>query len=162
MPESTVDFIAASLFARGLTGGTSGIGRAAVGICARAGAKVVLAGRRAELGRQVANELLAAGTEVRFVQADVSRPEEVERLLSETVAVYDEAVRPPAAGWPITGTSSGTTHRGSATGGRCCSARSSTPTAGRVTCTSRAPAGRRSPAVATAWPWSARCCASTS
>ncbi len=71
-----------------ITGGTSGIGRAAVAICARAGAKVVLAGRRAELGRQVANELLAAGTEVRFVQADVSRPEEVERLLSETVAVY--------------------------------------------------------------------------
>ena len=42
--------------------------------------------------------------------------------------------------------------RGSATAGRCCSASSSTPTAGCATCTSRAPAGRRSRAAATGWP----------
>ena len=71
-----------------ITGGTSGIGRAAAGVFARAGAKVVLAGRRAELGDQVAGELLAAGLDARFVQADVSRPEDVERLVSEAVAVH--------------------------------------------------------------------------
>jgi NAD(P)-dependent dehydrogenase (short-subunit alcohol dehydrogenase family) len=71
-----------------ITGGTSGIGRAAAGVFAHAGAKVVLAGRRTELGRQVADELRGAGTDVRFVQADVSRPGDVERLVAETVAVH--------------------------------------------------------------------------
>ena len=63
---------------------------------------------------------------------------------------------------PTPATSSAATRRASATAGRCCSASSSTPTAGCATCTSRARAARRSPAAATAWPRSARCCASTS
>jgi NAD(P)-dependent dehydrogenase (short-subunit alcohol dehydrogenase family) len=48
----------------------------------------MLAVRRAELGGQVADELRSAGTDARFVQADVSRPEDVERLMSETVDAY--------------------------------------------------------------------------
>ena len=63
---------------------------------------------------------------------------------------------------PTPGTSSAASSRGSATGARCCSASSSTPTARSATCTSRAPGARRSRAAATAWPRSARCCASTS
>ena len=52
--------------------------------------------------------------------------------------------------------------RGWATGARCCSASSSTPTAGFATCISRARAAPRSRAAATASPPSGRCCASTS
>ena len=52
--------------------------------------------------------------------------------------------------------------RGWATGAPSCSARSRTPTASSATSTSRAPDAHRSPAAATAWPWSVRCCANTS
>ena len=69
-----------------ITGGSSGIGRAAAGAFARAGARIVLAGRRRELGEQVAQELQAEGVDVRFVQADVSLAADVDRLISSTVA----------------------------------------------------------------------------
>jgi NAD(P)-dependent dehydrogenase (short-subunit alcohol dehydrogenase family) len=71
-----------------ITGGTSGIGRAAAGAFARAGAKLVLAARRAEPGEQVAQELYLAGSEVQFVRADVSLAADVERLISSTVRIY--------------------------------------------------------------------------
>jgi NAD(P)-dependent dehydrogenase (short-subunit alcohol dehydrogenase family) len=67
-----------------VTGGTSGIGRAAAEAFARAGARVVIAGRRKELGEQVAAELRSNG-DVHFVQADVSLSADVERLIAETV-----------------------------------------------------------------------------
>jgi NAD(P)-dependent dehydrogenase (short-subunit alcohol dehydrogenase family) len=71
-----------------ITGGTSGIGRAAAEAFARARARVVIAGRRAELGRQVEAELRKSGAEARFVQADVSLAADVDRLLSSTLADY--------------------------------------------------------------------------
>jgi NAD(P)-dependent dehydrogenase (short-subunit alcohol dehydrogenase family) len=71
-----------------ITGGTSGIGRAAAGAFARAGARIVLAGRRADVGEQVAQELYMAGSDVQFVQADVSIAADVERLVSSTVRAH--------------------------------------------------------------------------
>jgi NAD(P)-dependent dehydrogenase (short-subunit alcohol dehydrogenase family) len=71
-----------------ITGGTSGIGQAAAGAFARAGARIVIAGRRAELGDRVAQELRAEGAEVRFVRADVSMADDVERLVAESVTAY--------------------------------------------------------------------------
>jgi NAD(P)-dependent dehydrogenase (short-subunit alcohol dehydrogenase family) len=71
-----------------ITGGTSGIGLAAAGAFARAGASIVLAGRRAELGERVAQELHAAGAAVRFVRADVSLTADVQRLLATVVETY--------------------------------------------------------------------------
>jgi NAD(P)-dependent dehydrogenase (short-subunit alcohol dehydrogenase family) len=71
-----------------ITGGTSGIGSAAARAFARAEAKIVLVGRRAERGEQVMQELRAEGAEVRFVKADVSVASDVERLIGETVAGY--------------------------------------------------------------------------
>lgn len=71
-----------------VTGGSSGIGRAAAEAFAGAGATVVLAARGAERGEAVARSLREAGADARFVQADVSRAEDVGRLMAAVIAAY--------------------------------------------------------------------------
>jgi len=68
-----------------VTGGTSGIGRETAIQFAKAGAKVVLAGRRTEAGEAVVNEITSAGGEAHFVQTDVTKEDQVKRLVEETV-----------------------------------------------------------------------------
>jgi NAD(P)-dependent dehydrogenase (short-subunit alcohol dehydrogenase family) len=71
-----------------VTGGSSGIGRAAVLGFAGAGAKVVLAARNPERGEAVTQEVQRQGGEACFVQADVSRVEDVERVLANIGRSY--------------------------------------------------------------------------
>ena len=71
-----------------VTGGTSGIGRATALAFARAGAKVVVAGRRETEGQAVIAEISAAGGEAIFVRTDVTQEAEVEALVAKTVATY--------------------------------------------------------------------------
>jgi NAD(P)-dependent dehydrogenase (short-subunit alcohol dehydrogenase family) len=71
-----------------VTGGSSGIGRAAANAFARAGARLVIAARGSDRGEQAARELQAGGADARFVQADVSIAAEVERLVASTVQAY--------------------------------------------------------------------------
>jgi NAD(P)-dependent dehydrogenase (short-subunit alcohol dehydrogenase family) len=68
-----------------ITGGTSGIGRATALAFARAGAAVVIAGRRAERGEAVRREIEALGARALFVAADVSRAADVGALVRRTV-----------------------------------------------------------------------------
>lgn len=68
-----------------VTGGTAGIGKAAAYLFAKAGANVVIAGRRLDKGRQTEQELQAAGGTVLYVQTDVSQPDEVVACLRTTV-----------------------------------------------------------------------------
>lgn len=71
-----------------VTGGTSGIGKETALQLARAGAKVVLAGRRLEEGKAVAEEIQRAGGEALFVQTDVTQEAQVKRLVEETVTHF--------------------------------------------------------------------------
>src|SRR5579871_4595253 len=71
-----------------VTGGSSGIGRAAGLLFAERGAKVVLAARGVERGEGVAREIEAAGGTAVFVRADVSQAEDVAALVKETVARF--------------------------------------------------------------------------
>ena len=63
-----------------VTGSTSGIGKATAIEFARQGAKVVVTGRRRELGEAVVKEITGAGGEASYFQADFARPEHIEAL----------------------------------------------------------------------------------
>lgn len=68
-----------------VTGATSGIGLRSAEVFAAEGAKVALAGRRAEESSAIAAHL---GTNCIFVPADVSREDDVIRLVDETVSRF--------------------------------------------------------------------------
>lgn len=68
-----------------VTGATSGIGKETAFAFARAGARVVVAGRREREGSSVASEIQKIGGEAVFVQADVSREADVSNLVTTTV-----------------------------------------------------------------------------
>jgi NAD(P)-dependent dehydrogenase (short-subunit alcohol dehydrogenase family) len=71
-----------------VTGGNAGIGEATALKFAQEGARVVIAARRVEQGADVARRIIAAGGEAHFVQADVSRASEVERMVEATVEKF--------------------------------------------------------------------------
>lgn len=63
-----------------VTGGGSGIGRAAAIALGRAGARVVVSGRRVPEGEETAALIEAAGGRATFVRADLADPDEIEAL----------------------------------------------------------------------------------
>ena len=68
-----------------ITGGLTGIGRAAAVAFAKKGAKVVVAGRRDEAGHELAKELRSYGAEAEFVNADVRKEDDVRAMVDKTV-----------------------------------------------------------------------------
>jgi NAD(P)-dependent dehydrogenase (short-subunit alcohol dehydrogenase family) len=71
-----------------VTGGTSGIGKAAAIALAQAGAKVVVAGRRQVEGEETIRLLQASSGEGFFVATDVSKEADVQTLIEKTMAHY--------------------------------------------------------------------------
>ncbi len=71
-----------------VTGGTSGIGRDAAVLFAKAGAKVVVAGRRESEGNETMDLVRAAGGDGLFVKTDVSQAGEVQALVRKTVEKF--------------------------------------------------------------------------
>jgi NAD(P)-dependent dehydrogenase (short-subunit alcohol dehydrogenase family) len=67
-----------------VTGGSSGIGLATARVLCRAGTRVAIAARNAERGEAAAQALRQEGGEALFVPVDVSRGEDIRRLV-ETV-----------------------------------------------------------------------------
>jgi NAD(P)-dependent dehydrogenase (short-subunit alcohol dehydrogenase family) len=71
-----------------ITGGLTGIGRAAAGAFAKKGAKLVVAGRRDEVGKALAKELRSFGSEAEFINADVRKEDDVRALVDKTIARF--------------------------------------------------------------------------
>src|SRR5467141_5187634 len=71
-----------------VTGGTSGIGRDTAVLFAKAGAKVVVAGRRESEGKETLDLVRAAGGDGLFVKTDVSRAADVRALVLKTVEKF--------------------------------------------------------------------------
>jgi NAD(P)-dependent dehydrogenase (short-subunit alcohol dehydrogenase family) len=71
-----------------VTGGGSGIGQGVALALAREGARVVVCGRRAEALERTVLAIEELGGDGLAVQADVSRTEDVERLVSQTIEAY--------------------------------------------------------------------------
>src|SRR5260370_11669161 len=71
-----------------VTGGTSGIGREVAVLFAKAGAKVVVAGRREVEGKETIDLVRAAGGDGLFVKTDVSRGADVHALVRQTAEKF--------------------------------------------------------------------------
>src|ERR1700734_1282948 len=71
-----------------ITGGLTGIGRAAAVAFAKKGAKVVVTGRRDEAGNELVKELRSFGTEAEFIHADVRNEDDVRHMVDNTIARF--------------------------------------------------------------------------
>ena len=68
-----------------VTGATEGIGKATAAVLAREGAKVAICSRRQSAVEETVAELKKAGADVLGLAVDVSKPEDVGRLVEATV-----------------------------------------------------------------------------
>ena len=71
-----------------ITGALTGIGRATAVAFAKEGARIVIAGRRDELGRDLAAELRTLGAEAEYWRTDVRHEEDVRDLVNKSVARF--------------------------------------------------------------------------
>ena len=87
-----------------ITGALSGIGRATAIAFAKKGAKVVVSGRRDEVGKALVEELRSFGSDAEFINADVRKDEDVRALMDRTVEQFgrlDVAVNNAATEGPV-------------------------------------------------------------
>lgn len=63
-----------------ITGGTSGIGEAAVELFAKRGAKVLFTGRNADAGKKIMTRLSAGEADIDFFQCDITGLQDIDRL----------------------------------------------------------------------------------
>jgi NAD(P)-dependent dehydrogenase (short-subunit alcohol dehydrogenase family) len=71
-----------------VTGAASGIGRATARLLAREGAQVVVADIDVDGGRETVDGITHAGGQAEFVETDVSQAEQVQALVTRTVARF--------------------------------------------------------------------------
>ena len=72
-----------------ITGAGSGIGRATALLFATEGARVVVVDRVTDGGLETTKMVEDAGDEAVFIQTDVSKSSEVERMVKETLVTYE-------------------------------------------------------------------------
>src|SRR5580698_127064 len=68
-----------------ITGALAGIGRATALAFAREGTRIVISGRRDDLGTDLAKELRTLGSEAEFIRADVRHEDDVRALVDKTI-----------------------------------------------------------------------------
>jgi NAD(P)-dependent dehydrogenase (short-subunit alcohol dehydrogenase family) len=73
-----------------VTGGSSGLGRIIAEQFARAGSKVAIAGLEAEAVVRAETEMRATGSEVLGVCADITKQEDVDRLIAQTLKQFGQ------------------------------------------------------------------------
>jgi NAD(P)-dependent dehydrogenase (short-subunit alcohol dehydrogenase family) len=71
-----------------ITGALTGIGRATALAFAKEGARIVIAGRRDEVGQNLVAELRRVDAEAEYVNADVRHEDDVRNLVDKTVARF--------------------------------------------------------------------------
>jgi NAD(P)-dependent dehydrogenase (short-subunit alcohol dehydrogenase family) len=71
-----------------VTGGSTGLGRAAALAFAREGARVVVSSRRGDESEETVGLIRAAGGEALFVRADMKQPAEIAALVTRAVAHF--------------------------------------------------------------------------
>ncbi|MBM3700327.1 MAG: SDR family oxidoreductase [Actinobacteria bacterium] len=72
-----------------VTGGSTGIGRAAAVAFAREGAKVVIVNNsNIDAGRETVSKIKSAGGEAMFIKTDVSNANEVKEMVNKTIKAY--------------------------------------------------------------------------
>jgi NAD(P)-dependent dehydrogenase (short-subunit alcohol dehydrogenase family) len=71
-----------------VTGGTSGIGRAAALAFAKEGARVAVSGRRVEEGEETVRQIKAAGGEGLFVRTDITKVGDIRAMVDKTLATF--------------------------------------------------------------------------
>jgi NAD(P)-dependent dehydrogenase (short-subunit alcohol dehydrogenase family) len=71
-----------------ITGALTGIGRATALAFAHEGARLVVSGRRDDVGQALATEIRALGAEAEFIRADVRHEQDVQNLVDKTVARF--------------------------------------------------------------------------
>ncbi|WP_458689476.1 SDR family NAD(P)-dependent oxidoreductase [Nocardia tengchongensis] len=86
-----------------VTGGAGGVGSAVVGLLAQRGATVYLnCFHSFAAGRKQAEELTAAGHDVRVLRGSVGKPDHVERMIAE-IAATSGRLEPDTHGEPVVG-----------------------------------------------------------
>lgn len=71
-----------------VTGGSKGIGKAIAAELAHQGAKVMICARGIDALEQTAQELKTSGATVEIIQADMTRPDDIERLADDTASRF--------------------------------------------------------------------------
>lgn len=71
-----------------VTGGSSGMGRAAAIAFAKYGAKVVIAARREDKGQDAIAQIRASGGDAHFIKTDVANSDEIRSLFEQTIEYY--------------------------------------------------------------------------
>ncbi len=71
-----------------VTGGASGIGQATVRLFAREGAKVAIADVQIDAGREAVDQVKQAGGEAVFLECDVTKSNDVEKLVADCVETF--------------------------------------------------------------------------
>ncbi len=73
-----------------ITGGTSGMGKATANLFAKEGAKVVICGRRLDLGQEIVQGIKSGNGDAIFIAADVSNESDVKELVHHSISKYSK------------------------------------------------------------------------